>query len=164
LQTSYGITVLSASSGGGLPNLGVFSSEQVYTAFLDMRDDRSDRAPSWTVEYALLQPIPSQVNGASKRGRGEQGVVLPFPAIKEQPAMPAELVRRYPRQLVIVYAIINMEGKMEQMVVKDSPDARLNEPVLKALGKWVFRPAQHDGEIVPAKVLLGIPVWAPPVP
>ena len=164
LQTSYGITVLSASSGGGLPNLGVFSSEQVYTAFLDMRDDRSDRAPSWTVEYALLQPIPSQVNGASKRGRGEQGDVLPFPAIKEQPAMPAELVRRYPRQLVIVYAIINIEGKIEQMVVKDSPDARLNEPVLKALGKWVFRPAQRDGEIVPAKVLLGIPVWAPPVP
>ena len=164
LQTSYGMTVLSASSGGGLPNLGVFSSEQVYTAFLDMRDDRSDRAPSWTVEYALLQPIPSQVNGASKRGRGEQGDVLPFPAIKEQPAMPAELVRRYPRQLVIVYAIINIEGKMEQMVVKDSPDARLNEPVLKALGKWVFRPAQRDGEIVPAKVLLGIPVWAPPVP
>ena len=78
--------------------------------------------------------------------------------------MPAELVRRYPRQLVIVYAIINIEGKMEQMVVKDSPDARLNEPVLKALGKWVFRPAQRDGEVVPAKVLLGIPVWAPPVP
>ena len=49
--------------------------------------------------------------------------------------MPAELVRRYPRQLVIVYAIINIEGKMEQMVVKDSPDARLNEPVLKALRK-----------------------------
>ena len=163
LQTSYGITVLSAS-GGGLPNLGVFSSEQVYTAFLDMRDDRNDRSPSWTVEYALLQPIPSQVNGASKRGRGEQGDVLPFPAIKEQPAMPAELVRRYPRQLVIVYAIINIEGKMEQMVVKDSPDARLNEPVLNALGKWVFRPAQRDGETVPAKVLLGIPVWAPPVP
>jgi len=66
--------------------------------------------------------------------------------------------------MVIVYAIINIEGKMEQMVVKDSPDARLNEPVLNALGKWVFRPAQRDGETVPAKVLLGIPVWAPPVP
>ncbi len=78
--------------------------------------------------------------------------------------MPAELVRRYPRQMVIVYAIIDIEGKMEQMVVKDSPDARLNEPVLNALGKWVFRPAQRDGETVPAKVLLGIPVWAPPVP
>ena len=90
--------------------------------------------------------------------------MLPFPAVKEQPAIPAELVRRYERQMVIVYAIINIEGKMEQMVVKDSPDARLNEPVLNALGKWVFRPAQRDGETVPAKVLLGIPVWAPPVP
>ena len=78
--------------------------------------------------------------------------------------MPAELVRRYPRQMVIVYAIINIAGKMEQMVVKGSPDARLNEPVLNALGKWIFRPAQRDGETVPAKVLLGIPVWAPAVP
>jgi len=164
LQTSYGITVLSSASGSGLPNLGVFSSEQVYTAFLDMRRDRSDRAPSWTVEYALFQPIPNQASGANKRGKGEQGVVLPFPAIKGQPAMPAELVRKYPGQMVIVYAIINIEGKMEQMVVKDTPDARLNEPVLNALGKWVFRPAQRDGETVPAKVLLGIPVWAPAVP
>ena len=78
--------------------------------------------------------------------------------------MPPELVRSYPGRMVIVYAIINIEGKMEQMVVKDSPDSRLNEPVLNALSKFVFRPAQRDGETVPAKVLLGIPVWAPLVP
>jgi hypothetical protein len=66
--------------------------------------------------------------------------------------------------MVIVYGIINTEGKLEQMAVKDSPDARLNEPVINALGKWVFRPAQRDGESVPAKALFGIPVWAPLVP
>ena len=75
--------------------------------------------------------------------------------------MPPELVRSYPGRMVIVYAIINIEGKMEQMVVKDSPDSRLNEPVLNALSKFVFRPAQRDGETVPAKALLGIPVWTP---
>ena len=92
------------------------------------------------------------------------GIVLPFPTVKEQPAMPEEPVRRFPRRMVIVYAIINIEGKLEQMAVKDSPDPRLNEPVLSALGKWVFRPAQRDGENVPAKALFGIPVWSPLMP
>jgi len=162
LQTSYGITVLSSGAGGGgLPNLGVFSNEQVHTAFLDMRRDINDQVPSWTVEYALLQGRPGQAGGASKPGGSQLGIVLPFPTVKEQPAMPPELVRSYPGRMVIVYAIINIEGKMEQMVVKDSPDSRLNEPVLNALSKFVFRPAQRDGETVPAKALLGIPVWTP---
>ena len=162
LQTSYGITVLSSGAGGGgLPNLGVFSNEQVHTAFLDMRRDINDQVPSWTVEYALLQGRPGQAGGASKPGGSQLGIVLPFPTVKEPPAMPPELVRSYPGRMVIVYAIINIEGKMEQMVVKDSPDSRLNEPVLNALSKFVFRPAQRDGETVPAKALLGIPVWTP---
>jgi hypothetical protein len=164
LQTSYGITVLSAGAGGGLPNLGVFSNEQVFTAFIDMKRNTSDQAPSWIVEYALLQGIHGQTSGAGKPGGGQLGIVLPFPVVKDRPAMPPELVSRYPRRLVIVYAIVNTEGKVEQMVVKDSPDDRLNEPVLNALSKWILRPAQRDGETVPAKALLGIPVWAPLVP
>jgi TonB family protein len=86
--------------------------------------------------------------------------VLPFPATKVQPAMPAELVRKYPRAVILVYGLINTEGRMEQLAVKESPDASLNEPVLKALRDWVFRPAQRDGQTVAAKVLFGIPVWA----
>ena len=147
-----------------MPNLGVFSNEQVYTAFLDTRRNTTDVSPSWTVEYALLEGAPGQANRASAPGGSQMGIVLPFPTVKEQPAMPEEPVRRFPRRMVIVYAIINIEGKLEQMAVKDSPDPRLNEPVLSALGKWVFRPAQRDGENVPAKALFGIPVWSPLMP
>lgn len=171
LQTSYGITVLSSgAAGGGLPNLGVFSNEQVYTAFLDMRREINEQVPQWTVEYALLQGKPTPASGASgasgpsKPDGTQLGIVLPFPIVKEQPAIPLELVHNYSSRMVIVFAIINIEGKMEQMAVKDSPDSRLNEPVLNALSKFVFRPAQRDGESVPAKALLGIPVWTPVAP
>ena len=58
----------------------------------------------------------------------------------------------------MVYAIINTEGKLERMSVKQSPDARLSEPLLEALSKWVFQPAQLDGQPVATKVLLGIPL------
>jgi hypothetical protein len=63
--------------------------------------------------------------------------------------------------MIIVFAVINIEGKMEQLSVKESPDTLLNKPVLSALSKWVFRPARLDGEPVRAKILLGIPLWLP---
>ena len=81
---------------------------------------------------------------------------------RERPDLPAELVRKYLRRLIIVYAIINLDGKMEQMSVKDSPDPQLNQPVLDALSKWVFRPGSLNGDPVAMKILLGIPLWFPP--
>ena len=87
--------------------------------------------------------------------------MLPFPAVKEHPVLPPELVRRYLRKLVIVYGEINLEGRLERISVKESPDPALNAPVLEALSKWIFRPARLNGEPVPAKMLLGIPLWLP---
>jgi hypothetical protein len=162
LQTAYGLTVISTeNSGGGLPFFGVFSNEQIYTVYLDMRSTELDRAPSWTLEFAVLQNTPNPASVSQNPGRSLEGLVLPFPAVKEQPVLPAELVRKHLRAMVIVYAVINTEGKMEQMVVKESPDALLNEPVLSSLRKWVFRPARLNGEPVAVKALVGIPLWSP---
>jgi hypothetical protein len=160
LQTSYGVTIVSTeSSGGGLPEFGVFSNEQVFTVFVDMRRTVTDVAPSWTFEYSILRPTTAHTNIIDLSKRNQQGTVLPFPTVKEQPALTPELARKYIRGRIIVYAVINVEGKMEQMVVKESPDPLLNEPVLRALTKWSFRPAQVDGESVPAKALMGIPIF-----
>jgi hypothetical protein len=62
--------------------------------------------------------------------------------------------------MVIAYAVINTEGKMEHAAVKDSPDPLLSERVLAALRNWTFKPAQVDGQNVAAKALFGIPVWS----
>jgi hypothetical protein len=162
LQTSYGITILSSGrGGGGLPDFGVFSNEQVHTVYVDMRRTVPDSAPPWTAEYALLTPPTTQRDEPETAIRTQNDIVLPFPISKEQPAMPADLVRKYPRRMVIVFGIINAEGKMEHLSVKDSPDPLLSEIVLKALKNWTFRPARRNGEIFPAKALLGIPLWAP---
>jgi hypothetical protein len=162
VQTSYGIMVVSTEhSGGGLPRFGVFSNEQIYTVFIDMRRTINDVAPSWTLEYAVLKGPATQTNSAAAPDRNLQGLVAPFPIVKEQPALPAELVRKYPRRQIIVYAVVNVEGKMEQIAVKDSPDPLLNEPVLNALRKWSFRPAKLGGENVAVKALMGIPLFSP---
>ncbi len=161
LQTAYGMTVISTeNSGGGLPFSGVFSHEQIYTVYLDMRRTEADTAPSWALEFALLNTTDPASASADMR-LGTEGLILPFPAVKKQPELPAELIREHLRSLMIVYAVINTEGKMEQLSVKESPDAKLNEPMLGALSQWIFRPARLNGESVAVKVLIGIPLWLP---
>ena len=162
LQTSYGLTIVATgTSGGGLPLYDVFSHEEVYTVYLDMRRTETDTAPSWPLEFSVHQDTPSQAKGTNNANPTTQGLVLPFPAFKDLPALPAELVRKYRGKMMVVFAIINLEGKMEQLSVKESPDAQLNEIVLTALRKWIFRPARLQGNPVPAKALLGIPMWLP---
>jgi hypothetical protein len=155
------VTVISTeTSGGGLPNFGVFSTEEIYTVYVDMRKEPTDTVPSWTFEYAVLRPETSR-DVVKLPSANQQGLILPFPINKVQPALSAEIVRKHLRRLVIVYAVLNVDGKMEQIAVKSSPDSLLNEPVLTALGKWSFRPAELDGKTVPMKVLLGIPLSLP---
>ncbi len=162
LQKAYGVTILSTeASGGGLPFFGVFSSSRIYTVFLDMRKTETDKTPSWPLEYAVPQSKPEQSKSIENDPPNQQGLVLPFPAFKERPVLPAELVRQYPGRMIVVFAIINAQGKMEQVSIKESPNPELNKPVLDSLGKWVFRPAQLDGENVAVELLLGIPLWLP---
>ncbi len=157
-QTSYRMTILStASSGGGLADFGIFSNEKVYTVYIDMRQTAEDRSPSWTLQYAPLREATE--NGADRGSSENPGLLVsPFAVTKEMPRLPVELIHKYLRRLIVVYAIINTEGKLERMSVKQSPDARLSEPLLEALSKWVFQPAQLDGQPVATKVLLGIPL------
>ena len=71
-QTAYGMTISStADSGGGLPELGVFAHEKVYTVFLDMRSTSGDYNPSWTLQYARLRSAaekdPALIVGRTSR-------------------------------------------------------------------------------------------------
>jgi TonB-like protein len=151
-QTAYGMTVVSlADSGGGLPDFGVFKDEKVYTVYLDMRQTADDPAPSYTLQYA---PLPVAGESATEQGP----LTPPYPLNKPVPPMNSELMRRYLRDDIVVYAILQNDGKLQQLSVMQSPDARFNPPILAALRRWTFRPAQMNGKPVAVKVLLGIPV------
>jgi hypothetical protein len=162
LQTSYGLFVVSTErSGGGLPFFGVFGNQQVYTVFLDVRETELEQDPSWTLEFALDEEKASYVEVADEPHEGKHGLVLPFPMTKERPVLPRQVVRKHAGKMVIVYGVVNLKGKMEQMSVKETPDALLNQPLLDALSKWEFRPALLDGRPVVMKALLGVRLWSP---
>jgi hypothetical protein len=146
------------SSGGGLPSFGLFSNHDIYTVYVDMRETEIDSDPSWTLEVAVAQE-PAVPGNTAKNIAAAQGLVLPFPTVKKKPTFPPDMVRKYLGKIIIVYAALNVEGKIEQMSVKQTPDPVLNEPVLAALSHWVFRPAARNGTPFAVKVLLGIPLW-----
>lgn len=152
-QTSYGMTVVStASSGGGLPDLGVFSSEKVYSVYLDMRKNTLDQIPSWTLQYA---PLRSAEEAGSRR---LETVTPPYLMVKEIPKLPVELARKYQRRMIIVYAILDTQGRLDNILVMQSPAVQITDLILEALNKWIFRPAELNGQPVSIKLLLGVPV------
>jgi outer membrane biosynthesis protein TonB len=152
--------VSTASSGGGLPDYGVFSGEKIYTVYLDARTTTDDPAFAWTLQYAPLRGT-SGVPNADGASRGAKGLTPPYAIFKEIPRWPTELVRRYLQRVIVVSGVINTEGKLDQMLIIQSPDDRLTEGITEALNKWAFRPAELNGQPVSVKVLLGIPLALP---
>ena len=156
-QTSYGMTITStASSGGGLPDVGVFHNEKVYTVYLDMRINDEDAAPSWTLQYAVSQPMAGDLKGDGTSSRIVGTLMPPYAMLKEVPELTPELAARCAGKLIIASAIMNVMGKLEQVSVKQTPDSQLAARLVEALNHWSFQPAQINGNPVALKILLGI--------
>jgi hypothetical protein len=139
-----------ASSGGGLPDFGVFHNQKVYTVYLDMRASDDDSAPSWTLQYAVLQPTDPN---AIRIG----GVPTPpYAILKQIPELTPELAASCARKLIVIAGVLNTDGKLEHLSVKKTPDARINTLVTEALENWTFQASQIEGNTVPLKIMLGI--------
>ncbi|HUJ95859.1 MAG TPA: hypothetical protein VLW84_11385, partial [Terriglobales bacterium] len=148
-QTPYQMTIVAtASSGGGLPDFGVFENERVYTVYIPMQRTPQEADPTWTLQYAL----------ESQTGSDDGQLVAPTPVMREWPQIPAELAKAYSQQQVVIYAVLGTDGKLTHISVKQTPDAQVSTPIEKALAKWVFRPAQLDNKPVPVKILVGVPL------
>jgi hypothetical protein len=154
--TTYNTNIVStASSGGGLPDFGVFHNEKVYTVFVDMRATDEDHAPSWILQYAVQQPPPGDPD-ANGRTRIDGVPTPPYAMLKEIPQFTPELLRKYAHKVIVASAIMNTAGKLEQVSIPQNSEDALVGPLLAALSHWLFQPAQIDGQPVSLKVLLGI--------
>ncbi len=148
-QGSYGLTIVSTgNNGGGVGDFGVFRDEAVFTVYLNHVQGNGDSSPPWPLQYALLNPA----------GAGFQDLLPPFLQKKLIPVWPDELTAKYRGQELVVYAVIDAEGKMQQLKILQSPDAQLSDLLLGALAEWVFRPASMNGKPVAVKAVLGVPV------
>ncbi len=156
-QTSYSMTSVSTpSSGGGLADFGVFHNEKVYTVYLDMKANDEDPAPSWTLQYAVLQPTANEAGADNSSQRIQGTPTPPYAMFKEIPEFAPALARKCAHQLIVAAAVMNPSGQLEQVSVKQSPEGQLVGPLVEALSHWIFQPAEIDGRPIALKILLGI--------
>ncbi len=146
---SYDLTIISTgNSGGGVGDFGVFHDEAVFTVYVIPATAADDPASPWPLQYAVLDAA----------GVALQDLLPPCPVKKQAPVWPADLLTRYSGQEIVVYAIIDAEGKMQHLKALQSPNARLSEALLAVLGQWLFRPASMNGKPVAVKAVLGVPI------
>jgi len=151
---SYNLTIEStAGSGGGLPDLGVFRNEKVYTVYLDMRTNESDHVPSWTLQYAVLRGDPDRSAGGTLVGKAP---TPPYATFKAVPLFPPAIERKCERGLIVASAVLDTDGKLQDVSVQQTPEEQVIAPLVQALSTWIFEPAKIDGRPVPLKVLFGI--------
>jgi TonB family protein len=158
-QTSYGISILAGGGGGGFKDFGVFRNEASYTVYVDMADTGASGS-SWTLQYALDSRRAPNSSDSSPHPHGL--LVPPYATLKSLPHFSPEAARKGRGGTMVIFGVINPQGKLEDLRVMQSPEPGLNQFLLDSLRKWTFRPAEMDGAHVPVKVLLGVPVDSVP--
>jgi hypothetical protein len=144
------MTVVStASSGGGLEDFGVFNNERVFTVYIPMKRTPDSEDPTWTLQYALVD---------TKDVGGDPQVTAPSAVMREWPQISPELEKKYVQRQIVISAVVDKDGKVSHVAVKQTPDARVSDPIVQALSKWVFRPALLNNQPVVVKILVGIPL------
>jgi hypothetical protein len=148
-RSAYALTIASSgNSGGGLRDFGVFGSGSVFTDYFDVSAPGAQPASPWVLQYALATPCCDL----------QDSIVPPLPMNEVLPAWPPDLVATYSGETIVVYAVIDTEGKLRDTRLVDSPSSGLNSGLLEALAAWTFQPAEKNGQPCVVQALLGIPV------
>jgi hypothetical protein len=58
--------------------------------------------------------------------------------------------------MIVTSAILQPDGKLEHVAIRQSPEQQLAEPLIETQQHWLFEPAKIDGKPVALKILLGI--------
>lgn len=150
-RSAYALTIASSgNSGGGLRDFGIFGSESVFTDYFDVSAPGAQPAPPWVLQYALATPCCGL----------QDSIVPPLPMNAVMPSWPPDLVAGHSGETIVVYAVIDAEGKLRDTRLVDSPSSDLNRALLTALAAWTFQPAEKNGQPCVVQALLGIPVAA----
>lgn len=88
----------------------------------------------------------------------EKGELMAPEVIREiDPAYPTELMRQNVHGTVVLYAVIQTDGSVQDVKVLESVDFRLDEYARQALSQWRFRPATKNGNPVGLTMVVKVP-------
>jgi periplasmic protein TonB len=80
----------------------------------------------------------------------------PVPVRTVAPEVPQAFARAGGSGLVTVSFLVDEKGQVQDAAVEKSSNPDLNEPAIKAIRKWRFKPARKDGVAVAMRVSIPI--------
>jgi TonB family protein len=103
--------------------------------------------------FVFIQPDPP--HGATTRW--QEGIGLTQPAIvdKRYPRYPVEALKNRASGVVVIEAVIDVDGRVVDASILDSPDPNLGEVSVASVKTWRFEPARNaDGQPVKVRMAL----------
>jgi hypothetical protein len=134
----YGMVVVGASPEEDYPETAdLWSGRLVYTVYL-----QTNTPQNWILQYSL----PKVPNDPPSGGN----LAAPWPFDLMRPSI------KY-KDVILVHGFVNTKGEFEQLSIVYPPELSEAARLLRALKKWVFRPAALNGQATRVEVLLIIP-------
>lgn len=127
---------------------GFLSGKKVYTVYINM-PNLSSQSGSWVLRFAEL--------GERAPGGDEPELTAPVALRKVDPPYHPNAIREGVQGMVVLYAVIHQDGRVDSVRVVRSLDPRLDESAINAFRRWEFQPATRNGSPVDLEALVQIP-------
>ncbi|AFL87216.1 TonB family protein [Terriglobus roseus DSM 18391] len=101
--------------------------------------------PSMPAEPTAPAPPPVPGQGANKPAKIEGGIMAGQVLTKVQPKYPQSAKDAHISGAVVLRALIDETGKIQQLQLVSSPDRALTESAMDAVRQWVYRPYLLNG-------------------
>jgi TonB family protein len=127
---------------------GPLTGKKIYTTYINM-PNLSSQLGSWVLRFAEL--------GERTAGSPAAELTAPVARRKVDPGYDPDAVREGIQGVVVLYAVIHQDGRVDSIKVLRSLDPRLDRHAITALGRWEFEPARRNGAPVDLEALVQIP-------
>jgi len=107
------------------------------------------------VAVALMVPLSAFQNRTVHR-MGEEGMKAPVPVYRVDPAYTEEAKQAKIQGSVLISAVVNAEGRAEDIQVERSLDTGLDLNAVTAVSQWLFKPGTKDDQPVDVAVKIEI--------
>jgi len=134
---------------------GFLPGKRVYTVYINMPNLSSQRG-SWILRFAELADRTP--------GGDEPELTAPVAVRKVDPPYDPNALREGVQGMVVLYAVIHQDGRVDSVRVVRGLDPRLDEGAVNAFRRWEFQPATRNGSPVDLEALVQIPFSASPKP
>jgi TonB family protein len=123
----------------------IFGSRRAYKLIMNMPNLTSVTG-SWIIHFAELKPTDDK-----------SALSAPVATMKVDPAYPPDVLRDKVEGKVTLYAVIRVDGTVDEIRVLDSLDSRLDATAMRALARWHFQPATKNGAPVALEAVVEVP-------